>query len=396
MDKNSIAFYLQHYLSPSMTFIYRQLKGVSKEFNPIVLVSNVKENIHLFPFDGIFFKGRRKYHSFYNRLKRKITKSEFHYLNIDPKLNKSQVKFFNSIINYNKVKLIHAHFGPSGIEVLPIAKSLNIPLVVTFHGYDASALLNSKNYLENLKKLIRYAHIVSVSELIKNRLIDLGVTDDKITIIRCGIPVEDFRFKERPPISKKLNNNSKIIFLQVSNFVEKKGHFYTIKAFDKLLEKYTNLELWLAGSGEKENNIRQLVNNLGIQNKVIFFGKVSQPEVISLMDKADVFLHHSIKGKDGNEEGIPTVLMEAMSSGLPVVSTYHAGIPELIEHNKTGFLVEEKNIEEYVNVIEQILNAQDLANIINNARTKIINCYDHKTQSNKLIDLYTYLINNNK
>ena len=121
--KPSIAIYLQHYLSPSMTFIYRQLKGVEKEFNPIVLTSFIKENLGLFPHSSFYYKPNPLL-KFFTKKYLRILHNPYFKNSFTPELNSIQRKFFTQKIVDNQVKLIHAHFGPSGIEVLPVAKSL--------------------------------------------------------------------------------------------------------------------------------------------------------------------------------------------------------------------------------------------------------------------------------
>ena len=128
------------------TFIYRQLIGIMHNFHPIVLCSDKLENVNLFQFDPIFYKHR----NFLSIKKSKVATKIYgarKLLSLQPVISKSQRKYFRLKLIENRVKLIHAHFGPSGLEILPVAKELNIPLVCTFHGYDASILLKHKAYI---------------------------------------------------------------------------------------------------------------------------------------------------------------------------------------------------------------------------------------------------------
>ncbi len=391
--KPAIAIYLQHYLSPSMTFIYRQLKGIIGKFEPIVLCSDKLENINRYPFSNIFFKQR----NFISIKKSKIITKIYgaqRLLSIEPVISKSQSKYFKSKLIENNVKLIHAHFGPSGLEILPIAKELVIPLVCTFHGYDASILLKSQAYIERLKKLFSYAHIIAVSEDMKQRLVEIGANPDRISVVRCGIPMDIFKFKERTKLNQKVLDKKVINYLQVSNFVEKKGHAYTIEAFSLLLKKNPKVHLTLAGGGELYHKIKQLVKEKNICDHVTFTGVVNDEKVKNLMEEADVFVHHSVTSKRGDQEGVPTVLMEAMATGLPVISTYHSGIPELIDDTLNGFLVNERDVKSYSEKMYEILLSDN--KLRTNARKKVIEKFNLNKEVLHIMNIYKNLINNTK
>jgi glycosyltransferase involved in cell wall biosynthesis len=192
----------------------------------------------------------------------------------------------------------------------------------------------------------------------RKQLLDLGADPEKTNAHYIGVPLEKFTFQQRETLSNKIKNNESITFLQVSNFVEKKGHRYTIEAFSNIIQDYPNCKLVLAGDGLLRPKIEKLVKVKKIQDKVIFLGRVTTNEVIPLMHDADIFLHHSVTASDGSQEGIPTVLMEAMGTGLPVFSTYHTGIPELIEDEKTGYLSPEKDVRHYTQKILKFLTGR--------------------------------------
>ena len=389
MKKRAVAFFMQHYLTPSMTFIYRQLNLINNKCECVVLVSNKLENIEFFPFQNISFKER-------NFIKLKTSRLFTHFysihnlLSINPKLSTSQKNYFEKIIKKNSVQIIHSHFGPSGIEILPIAQKLKIPLVVSFHGYDASFLLEFEKYQHNLRNLFKYSTVVVPTEFMLKKLSYLGLNSLNSKVIHYGIALNDFEYKRYESVKDKFLDNDKINFFQVSNFVEKKGHFYTLRAFKKFLEKYPNAHLTLAGDGYLKDQIIKLCNELNLDHYVNFPGLVTQKQVKQLMKDMDIFVHHSITASNGEQEGVPNVLIEAMASGLPVISTFHAGIPELIDDGVNGFLVEEKDIDKYSQRMFDILNKGD--NFKLNARRKIEESYNLEIEMNKLIELYTSLV----
>lgn len=389
--KHSIAIYLQHYLAPSMTFIYRQLKSAEEIFNPVVFCSDQMENLERFPYHEIYFKKRN-----FLKIKKSFIFRKFYsdhkLLSASPKLSSQQIKTFSNIIKKKNVSLIHAHFGPSGLEIVDLAKDIGIPLLVTFHGYDASILLKMKKYKRNIQKLFNYAWIITVSRKMKDDLVNVGANAKRVSVIRCGIPVEFFDYVKREPINEKFSENKEIKFLQVSSFVEKKGHKYTIEAFRNFLIKKPNAKLTFAGDGYLRSSIQKLCQDFGISDKVNFLGLVNSKHVSELMREADIFLHHSVTSKHGDMEGVPTVIMEAMAMGLPVISTYHAGIPELINNNVNGYLVNERDINAYTNTILELNNCMEEIGL--NARRKVVEDFNLKSESHKLFKLYYSLLNN--
>ena len=388
--KKAIAINLQHYLSISMTFIYRQIISLNREFDLIVLNSKILENTDLFPFDSVYTKKKSdliKVQKFNDYFFRKFPKDA-----VNPHLSFSQLSYFRDKLKYNSIQLIHSHFGPSGLEILPLARELNLPLIVTFHGFDGSSLLNNKIYFNNISKLLDYAYIIFVSQNMADRFINLGLQPKKYQIIRCGIPIDYFQFVKRTSVHEKYLGREKIKFLQVSNFVEKKGHVYTVRAFKELLRFYENVELIFAGDGPTRFDIEKLCLELCIQDKVIFKGKVNQNDALKLMQSSDVFLHHSVTSRTGETEGIPTVIMEAMSTGLPVISTYHSGISELVEDGITGFLINEKDVLAYYNKMVLLLKFDK--NFVTNSREKIIKEFNLYVEMQKLTELYKNVIEN--
>ncbi|NTW50046.1 MAG: colanic acid biosynthesis glycosyltransferase WcaL [Chlorobiales bacterium] len=377
-DSPKVAVYIHHYLSISSTFLYRQLVGVHLEQKPIVLTSGL-EHLDLFPYEFIYHKGQTAIDKVWMRLVREATGRY-------KVISKTQFGYWKDILAKHNISLIHAHFGPDAIRVLPLAKTLGLPLLVSFHGYDASSLLRDEKYRIALKELFGYASVIAVSKNMAARLVEVGEREDKIHILYYGIPVDHFRFIERVPVREKVRKNETIRFLQVSNFVEKKGHRYTLEAFQKLLSVYPNCTLTLAGDGTLKSEMTALAETLGIADKVIFPGKVSQKEVIQLMENADVFVHHSVTASNGDQEGIPNVLMEAMAMGLPVISTYHSGIAELVRDEETGFLVKERDVDGYK---DKMIHALECGPEIGlNARRFVEENFNMDHQNRKLAEIY--------
>lgn len=353
--QKQILIYVSNWLGTSETFIFNQLGVFAKPVKPIIIAANKKENDNILNSSNfnVHFLPDSKFHFWFGIIKRKLQIPGNRY-----KAYPSQQQKIYDIINSQHIELIHAHYGTMGINILPVAIKLNLPLIITFHGNDASKMLQKKAYRKSLKYIFEYrnSHIITVSNRIKEILIELGAQKERIQTHYIGTDISRFKFVDRVDIRKKLLTGEKIIFLQVSNFVEKKGHLETIKAFKTISLKYPNLLLQLGGDGLTKKECENLVLDLELENRVQFLGRVNPNNVYGLMKNSDYFIHNSITGKDGSEEGIPTVIMEAMATGLPVLTTIHAGITELVVNGDTGFLSREKNIEDYIENFEKALN----------------------------------------
>jgi len=250
----------------------------------------------------------------------------------------------SSIAGYlqaKRVKLVLAQFGPVGVQMLPIARDLGIPLIVNFHGYDAFNSLTVERCTKGYQRLFLEAdRIIGVSESMLQRLRDLGAPADKLIHLPAYVNLELFPFLDRGKRGPR--------FLAVGRFAETKSPHLTILAFRKVVDRVDDATLTLigkGGGGELFEACRILVKALDLEKHVVFKGALAHRQVAEEMQQARVFVQHSITTPEhGDREGKPVAVMEAMASGMPVVATRHAGIEELIEHNVSGFLVDEYDV----------------------------------------------------
>ncbi|HWA85877.1 MAG TPA: glycosyltransferase [Opitutus sp.] len=234
-----------------------------------------------------------------------------------------------------------ANFGPAAVSLLPVCRDLRIPLVAHFHGADAHALQLLARYADGYRLLGREAAaIVVVSEIMRRQLQQLGVPPEKIHLVRCGANASLFSQPALRPASP--------VFIAIGRMVEKKAPHLTLLAFKLVHDRLPDARLILAGDGELFESTRNLAAALGIAAAVEFLGAVPHAEVARRMSGATCFVQHSIVPMTGphagDHEGTPVVLLEAMLAGLPVVVTRHAGMGEVIEHERTGVLVEERDV----------------------------------------------------
>jgi glycosyltransferase involved in cell wall biosynthesis len=272
-----------------------------------------------------------------------------------------QAKVINGIL---------AEYGPTGVEMLPVATAANIPLVVHFHGYDAFRADILEAYGAHYPTLFQKAHrVIAVSEPMAQQLIRLGAPPEKVILLPYGIPVAQFSIA-----SPQLNPP---VFLAVGRLVPKKGPRHTIEAFARVHAQMPEARLRMVGDGMEEEACRTLVQRLGLEEAVEFFGILSPAEVKEAMMGARAVVQHSLHPPDGDSEGTPLSLMEAGACGLPVVATRHGGIPGLVVEGETGFLVESGDIEGMARQMLHLATEPDLAELMGMAaRIRIESAYD--------------------
>lgn len=200
-------------------------------------------------------------------------------------------------------------------------------------------------------------------------------------------------------MNKKIRNQN-LLFCKSLLLEKKKGIEYSLEAISILKKRNYNIEFRLIGAGdnqESEDNLRRIVKQLKIEDVVKFIGKKAHKETIAEMNKSDIFLHPSVTAKDGdNEGGAPVGIIEASAVGLPVVSTLHADIPEVIVNNRTGYLVEERNSKALADKIVELMNNQEKNSAFGKAgREHIINEYDINILMSKLKNIYMSLVEPN-
>jgi len=252
----------------------------------------------------------------------------------------------------NKIDRILIEYGSHTHNLLPLLKDLNIHIVTIFHGFDASVYKIIKE-CQNYQDVFRISkRVIAVSIQMKNALIDLGCDPSKIVHTPCA-PNDTF-FDVRPTFSQKQ-------FISIGRFVDKKAPYLTILAFQIVLNKYPEYILKMGGDGPLLNTCKNLVEYMGVQKNVIFLGVISPKEFKKELSTSTGFIQHSITADDGNKEGTPVGVLEASAAGIPVISTYHAGIPDVILHDKTGLLSNEKDVKNMANNIIKIIENKDLA-----------------------------------
>lgn len=285
-----------------------------------------------------------------------------------------------NLIKY-KIDIGLAEYGTTGALSYPVFEQLKIPIIVHFHGYDASVVNIVQKYKSEYEKMFEYAlAIIVVSNTMKDDLLKLGADISKILVNPCG-PSDSFLELVR----KKAKNK---FFLYVGRFTEKKNPILTIKAFYICQKSEPDVELVMVGEGSLMDDSKRLVAQLGISEKVRFLGILNKLEIANLMVSAFAFILHSTTADNGDKEGTPVSLLEAMASGLPIISTFHAGIQDVVVPDETGFLVEENDEKGTVDSMIWLLNNPEKAKEMGRAgRDRIKKNYTMTHHLNKINQL---------
>ncbi len=262
------------------------------------------------------------------------------------------------------IEVVLANYGPTGVALLPVCLDLRIPLVVHFHGYDAHAARVVAQYQDSYRRLGALASaIIAVSHVMAETLESYGIPKAKIHLVRCGCDPTGFREKAFFPDNP--------VFFGVGRFVDKKAPYLTILAFKRVYDRLPNARLILAGDGALMEAAQNIASSLGLNSAVEFAGILTPNQVAKHMEAATAFVQHSIVPKSGpfkgDSEGTPVGVLEAMVSGLPVIATRHAGIGEVIEHERTGLLVEERDVERMAEAMLRLATEPGLASTLGRA-----------------------------
>ncbi|MBW4658846.1 MAG: glycosyltransferase [Drouetiella hepatica Uher 2000/2452] len=284
---------------------------------------------------------------------------------------------------------IQCHFGLLGIRgmILRDVGAIKGNLITAFHGVDMSQ--NLQIFGEHLYDRLFEAgdYFLPISQHWQNKLIQLGCHPDRIATHHMGIDCQRFIFAPRTPTLGVVR------FISVARLTEKKGIEFAIRAVAKILDQHPKIEYNIVGDGELLESLTHLIHNLGAGNQIKLLGWKDQTEVVELMNHSHILLAPSVTAKDGNQEGIPVVLMEAMASGIPVVSTYHSGIPELVQNGVSGFLIPERDVEALSAIlIGLIQHPEQWAEIARAARLTVEQQYDINCLNEQLDSLYQRLL----
>jgi N-acetyl-alpha-D-glucosaminyl L-malate synthase BshA len=285
-----------------------------------------------------------------------------------------------------KINLIHAHSTiPTGFIAVIVSKIFRIPSFITAHGMDINNFENNPS----IKPLISFSlnncdKAIAVSADLAEKMKQFGVNENKIMVLRNAVDINRFKpinnkiFREKYGISK-----NEVLIIFVGYLDTFKGVFELINAFCRITKKYQNVKLLIVGGGPKREELGIKVSDLGLSKFIIFTGKVSQEMIQEYYQMADIFVLPS------HTEGLPLVVVEAMSCGLPVVVSNVGGSPEIVKNGENGFLVSPGNEKDLFTKLEILVSHDELRNEFGKKSLEIINEeFKIEKKAEKLIELY--------
>ncbi len=313
-----------------MLHIYRQI--VALPTSRAVILAQKREEANRFPYEPVFVCPRGRWRWFRRFWQRQL-------LGRPVTLGGTETNRLRRQLVGVDPALLHIYFGHIAVQLMPLlATWRSVPVVVSFHGADVLVDLARPAYRRaTLAMLARVDLVLARSKSLIDALVELGCAPGKIRLHRTGIPLGEFPSRERmfPPPEGAWR------LLQACRLIEKKGLATSLRAFAGFAGKHPRASFTIAGDGPLLEPLRVLSQDLGVADRVRFAGFLTQEALRRELADAHFFLHPSEMGADGNQEGVPNSLLEAMSTGLPVIGSHHGGIPEAVEHGVSGWLIHE-------------------------------------------------------
>lgn len=299
----------------------------------------------------------------------------------------------NGVANFSREEfdIIHAQFGHLGNMVMMLRAFgvLRGKLVTQFRGFDVSLAIRAEgeHYYDAL--FSSGDLFLPVCDFIKEKLIVLGAPRDKTFVQYSGIDIEKFEYGYKGRYDKE----EALKIGSIGRLSEKKGYEYVIEALSILKKEGYRFTYEIVGDGELKKEINDLIDSYGLTDEVLLLGSRDHDFIVKFLHDIDIFISHNVTACSGDQEGIPNTIKEAMLSGAPVFTTYHAGIPELVKNEINGFLTEEKNIDELVDALKKhAFSSKNLDHIALNAMNTVIEMFDNKKLTEQLVNRYRSLL----
>lgn len=375
--KPVVAHLTSVYLPLTETWLYHNQIINLKHYKPIVIAQSTI-NLDKFPTQNVYSIPERSFISkISDRISIRLTGSY-------------PTRYFENIIKENNVKLLHAHFGTEGVRYLKLKKHLNLPMITTFYGFDVSMIPRIPYWKKRYVQLFQEGDLfLTEGNNMKNELIKLGCPENKIIVQHLGVDLTIFKFTP-----KTLPEDGNIVILIAGSFFEKKGIPYAIQAFAKVKENHPDIQLRILGDGPMRDQIESLIAELNLSDSITLLGY--QPHYVFLNEAANahIFMLPSVTAENGDTEGgAPVAILEAQATGLPVISSYHADIPEVVVDGKSALLAPEKDVETLAKHLENLVGHPNVWGAMGRAgRKHVEEGYDVMVQVGKLENIYDRLL----
>ena len=291
-------------------------------------------------------------------------------------------------LNNRHYDLVHCQWGHFGLMAVTLrtAGIFRCPIVTSFRGYDISAIVDRK-HIDYAPLFASGDAFTPVCQAFSDRLRDAGCPSDNIKVIRSPIDCSKLEFQPR-----KHEPGQRFQLLSIGRLNPKKGFHFALRAARQLINSGFQLHYSIVGDGSYRRELEQLIARLRLGEHVTLHGWLPHKEALAALYQSHVYLQPSSRTAEGNMEGIPNALKEAMATGMPVIATRHSGIPELVTNGMSGFLVPEGDVTALANCLTQLLgNSESWPSLGKFARQRVLETFDIRPVTESLIDLYESL-----
>jgi colanic acid/amylovoran biosynthesis glycosyltransferase len=380
MSKVVVANINKQYFARSETFMYFYLSNFLR-VNPICLSWGPFINIDEFPFpeDDCYrvLPSRYTLSGLYSRAFYKFTGRHI---------------LFEKILRSRNVALIHAHYGPVGWWALPAKRALGLPMITNFYGYDVAPVLHEEgqDWPKRRNELFADGDMFLVEgPIMCKKLIELGCPAGKVHIQRIALKIKGMPFRVRLPKAA-----GRVIILFAGRFYEKKGLLDALQAIRNVWPYHQNIKFRMIGDGPLMAQVQAFIVENGMEAYTNLLGFLNHSNYLKELYNADIFLHPSVTASDGDTEGgAPTTILEAQAMGLPIVSTYHADIPNIVAPNGSAFLVPERDVPALSDALMNLLDNTEQWGIMGKiGRNHVEKYHNIENEINALEDKYFSLL----
>jgi colanic acid/amylovoran biosynthesis glycosyltransferase len=289
----------------------------------------------------------------------------------------------------HRFDVVHCHFGPVGQLAAQLRDigAIDGAIVTTFHGVDVSSVLRGDpTYYRSL--FARGDLFLPISDAWRARLVAHGCDPGRIEVHRMSVDLRRLTLQPR-----RLRPAEPLCLLSIGRLIEKKGVEYGVRAVARLAAQGRAVRYTIVGDGPERRRLETLAADLGLGPSVEFLGWRVCEEILALMLDHHVLLAPSVTDRGGDMEGIPVTIMEAMATGMPVISTWHSGIPELVQNGVTGSLVDERDVDALADAVNRLADHADVwEELGRRARARIERDYNLTIQHTRLMERYGRLV----
>jgi colanic acid/amylovoran biosynthesis glycosyltransferase len=377
--RTTVAHYVAQYLPRTQTFIYQVLTH-HRRYRPVVLAHERVEDAPLFPLRHVYIDSELT-----ARRERSAWLSS-----VPGGWRFGPVLSFRHALRRYDARALHVHFGHIAADLLPLSRSLGIPQVTSFYGWDDTVGYSYVRGPERFARLFAEGDCFLVEgSHIAARLGRLGCPPEKIVLHRIGIDLDEVRFQPaHPPKPGEI-----VRVLICGRLIEKKGHHLALRAVASAKRRGFAVELRMIGDGELRSSLESEVSALGLDGAVRMLGSLSYEQYLSELAAAHAVLQPSLTAADGDTEGgAPTTLIEAQAAGKPIVTTLHADIPEIVVPGQSALLVPEADEGRLGEALVQLLSEPERWRDMGEAgRRHVESEHDIRRQVERLEDLYDSL-----